>query len=292
MSLPTAAERDFAKRFKLKPEDVAHARDVLNTIASLDWPQPERVALLSRLARSARADVGAVMAGLALGRAPLRSFESLIAIDGLAEKRVFGLAKALASVDAATFSKSAAGLLDAWAQLDELRAENTALRHELDRFYAAAPPPPAPDGTAPTDERMRLEDLAHSIARQVALASRTLASAGSGLRLAGVALELRGRATAMDQDVAIDFAPASAGQGGSSVGLSFTPERADTTHNAMGAVPNVTGYTPALARRKLEQGGFAVSVAATGGAQGVVAQQHPAAGVQAPRGALVRLVVR
>lgn len=292
MSLPTAAERDFAKRFKLKPEDVAHARDVLNTIASLDWPQPERVALLARLARSARADVGAVMAGLALGRAPLMSFESLIAIDGLAEKRVFGLAKALAPVDAAAFSKSAAGLLNAWAQLDELRAENTALRRELDRFYAAAPPAPAPDGTDPTDERMRLEDLAHSIARQVALASRTLASAGSGLRLAGVALELRGRATAMDQDVAIDFSAASAGQGGSSVGLSFIPERADAIHSAMGAVPNVTGYTPSLARRKLEQGGFAVSVAATGGAQGVVAQQHPAAGAQAPRGALVRLVVR
>jgi beta-lactam-binding protein with PASTA domain len=33
-------------------------------------------------------------------------------------------------------------------------------------------------------------------------------------------------------------------------------------------------------------------VAATGGAQGVVAQQHPAAGTQAPHGALVRLVVR
>jgi hypothetical protein len=290
MSVPTPGEQAFAKRFKLAPEGVAHARDVLNTIASLDWPLPERQALLARLARAAKADVGPAMAGLALAAAPVRSFETLIAVNGLAEKRVFGLANALQKTDPASFSKAAAGQLNAWAQLDALQAENLALRRELDRLAAAAPPPGAPP---PVDQRMRLEDMAHSIARQVALAGQTLAGTGSGLRLGGVALEVHGRATTLDQDVAIDFATgAGAGGGGSSVGLSFTPARNDAANGSSGAVPDVTGYTPALARRKLEGQGFAVSVAATGGAQGRVAQQHPAAGSVAQRGALVRLVVR
>jgi hypothetical protein len=291
VSLPTPGEQDFAKRFKLTPESVAHARDVLNTIASLDWPLPERQALLARLARTAKADVGPAMAGLALAAAPVRSFETLIAVNGLADKRVFGLAKALQKADPASFSKAAAGALNAWAQLDALQAENLALRRELDRLAAAAPPPPG--APPPVDQRMRLEDMAHSIARQVALADQTLAGTGSGLRLGGVALEVRGRATTLDQDVAIDFATgAGAGGGGSSVGLSFTPARNDAANGSSGTVPDVTGYTPALARRKLEGQGFAVSVAATGGLQGRVAQQHPAAGSVAQRGALVRLVVR
>lgn len=290
MSLPTPGEQAFAKRFKLTPEGVAHARDVLNTIASLDWPLPERQALLARLARTAKADVGPAMAGLALAAAPVRSFETLIAVNGLADKRVFGLAKALQKADPTSFSKAASGLLNAWAQLDALQAENLALRRELDRLAAAAPPPPG--APPPVDQRMRLEDMAHSIARQVALAGQTLAGTGSGLRLGGVALEVRGRATTLDQDVAIDFATGGAGTGGSSVGLSFTPARSEAANGSSGAVPDVTGYTPALARRKLEGQGFAVSVAATGGVPGRVAQQHPAAGSVAQHGALVRLVVR
>jgi hypothetical protein len=291
VSLPTPGEQEFAKRFKLTPENVAHARDVLNTIASLDWPLPERQALLARLARTAKADVGPAMAGLALAAAPVRSFETLIAVNGLADKRVFGLAKALQKADPTSFSKAASGLLNAWAQLDALQAENLALRRELDRLAATAPPPPG--APPPVDQRMRLEDMAHSIARQVALAGQTLAGTGSGLRLGGVALEVRGRATTLDQDVAIDFATgAGAGGGGSSVGLSFTPARSEAANGSSGAVPDVTGYTPALARRKLEGQGFAVSVAATGGLHGRVAQQHPAAGSVAQRGALVRLVVR
>src|SRR5689334_4877327 len=136
MSEPTPGERAFAPGAGLDPAAVAHARDVLNTIASLDWPEPERVSLLARLARSARADVGAAMARLALRFAPLSSFEILIAANGLAEKRVRGLARALARVEPSSFSAPARGLLDVWSRLDALRAENDALRVELDKALA------------------------------------------------------------------------------------------------------------------------------------------------------------
>jgi PASTA domain-containing protein len=286
MSEPTPGERAFAPGAGLEPAAVAHARDVLNTIASLDWPEPERVSLLARLARSARADVGTVMARLALRFAPLSSFEILIAAHGLAEKRVHGLARALARVEPSSFSAPARGVLDVWSRLDALRAENDALRLELDKALAAAKQTPA--GGEPALERMRLEDVADSITRQLALASSALGSARGGLRLGAVSVELRGKAAAVRDDVALDFGVPS---GGSAVGLSFSPA---TTGGAAttraGSVPDVTGYTAALARRKLEQAGYGVLMAGAAGA-GVVKAQSPSGGSSATVGSVVRVVL-
>ena len=286
MSEPTPGERAFAPGAGLEPAAVAHARDVLNTIASLDWPEPERVSLLARLARGARADVGIVMARLALTFAPLRSFEILIAANGLAEKRVRGLARALAKVEPSSFSAPARGLLDVWSRLDALRAENDALRVELDKALAVATQTPAGE---PALERMRLSDVADSITRQLTLASSALGEARSGLRLGAVSVELRGKASAVSDEVALDFGVPS---GGSAVGLSFSPASPTGTlaTPTSGTVPDVTGYTSALARRKLEQAGYSVLLAGITGA-GVVRAQSPKGGSSAAAGSVVRVVM-
>lgn len=287
MSEPTPGERAFAAGAGLEPAEVAHARAVLNTIASLDWPEPERVSFLARLARSVRADVGTVMARLALALAPLRSFELLIGVNGLAEKRVRGLARALARVEPGHFTAPGRALLDVWSRLDALRAENDALRAELDRALAVAKQLPA--GGEPALERMRLKDVADSITRQLDLTSGALASAPSGLRLGAVSVELRGKASAVNEDVALDFGVPS---GGSAIGLSFSPAPPSGRHTgaASGTVPDVTGYTSALARRKLEQAGYGVLTTGASGA-GVVTAQSPRSGSSAAAGSVVRVVM-
>jgi len=285
MSEPTPGERAFAPGAGLEPAAVAHARDVLNTIASLDWPEPERVSLLARLARSARADVGTAMARLALTFAPLSSFEILIAANGLAEKRVRGLARALARVEPSSFSARARGALDVWSRLDALRAENDALRAELDKALAVAKQIPAGE---PALERMRLKDVADSITRQLALAGSALGQARSGLRLGAVSVELRGKASAISDELALDFGVPS---GGSAVGLSFSPASpGSVAATTSGTVPDVTGYTSALARRKLEHAGYSVLVAGVTGA-GVVTAQSPKGGSNAFAGSVVRVVM-
>jgi len=131
---PTAGEIAFARTVHLDPNAVAAARVVLNAIADLPWPEDARIALLARLAHEVRADVGPTLSRLALLAAPLASFDRLIAIIGLAEKRVSGLVRALYAVDPAQFTRDTVSLREALERVTQLQSENVALRTELDHL--------------------------------------------------------------------------------------------------------------------------------------------------------------
>jgi hypothetical protein len=285
VSEPTQGEREFAQRFRFEPTDVASARDALNAIALLPWPEPERVSLLRRLARAARADVGDVLGRLALRTTPLPSFDRLIPLPGLADKRVAGLVRALRGVDVAAFNPDAATIRALRAALDAARAENALLRAELDRWRAQV------DATGEADTRptvMRLGDVASSAASQTSVVVEALKTRPSGLRLTGVELRMEGAAASVGDDVALDFAVP---QGGSAVNLSFVSADAPGSRTPVD-VPDVVGYTPALARRKLAAVGFEAKFSNVAGGTGVVADQTPNAGTLAQSGSVVRLLLR
>lgn len=289
MSEPTHGERALGTRLKLEPAALAAARDALNTIASLPWPREERIALLSRVARSAKADVGEVLGGLALDAAPLAGFDALIPLPGLADKRVAGLARALATFDAKSVSAEGGRLREAWASIATLRAENGALRTELDRLRAQQPVNGGVVPPASSPMVMRLEELATSVGAQVKYVDELLRTRDAGLRLGTVDLKLAGAGAMVNGEVSLDLGfPA----GGSAMGLSFVPSAAGGSNGFEEEVPDVAGYTSALAQRKLAERGFAVSVTSVPGAQGIVSDQTPRAGSAAPTGSLVRLIVR
>lgn len=286
MSDPTAGELAFAKRYGVDATALARARLVFNTIASLPWPEPERLALLVRLAQAARADVGEELGRRALAVAPLDGFDALMPVFGLAEKRVIGLMRALADVDPGSFSPEAPGLREAWVAVAALRAENTALREELSRAHAMLH---ALDGASvPSPTRMRLSELASSVSEQVGLADAVLRTRASGLRLAGLDLHVRATATADGEDVALELG---LGEGASAIALRFAPSETPSAELTTRAVPDVRGYTAALARRKLERDGFTVTLSAVAGGR-VVRDQTPSAGSLAPTGSTVRLLLR
>jgi hypothetical protein len=269
---------------------VGAARDVLNVIASLPWPRPERLSLFARAARTADADVGLVLSGLALDAAPVESFDLLDAIPGLGPKRLTGLIRALSRFDVTALRAEGAKVREAWATAAGLRGENAVLRAELDRLRAASPPPPE-GGTEPPagPAIMRIADVAASVGTQVTQADDLLRTRAVGLRLGGVSLSVRGTGTSVDGDLALDVArPA----GGSAVGISFVPAAAAGRADVEIDVPDVTGYTTALAQRKLAALGFTVVVASMAGATGVVDRQSPPAGMRVRAGSVIRLIVR
>lgn len=303
MSEPTAGERALAKRFGLDAAAVAAARDALNTIASLPWPRPERVSLLARAAHTAGADVGEVLGGLALDAAPLAGLEALLPLRGLGYKRVAGMARALSKFDLTTSTSEGVRLRDAVAaaaalrtenealraENRALRAENQALRTELDRLRVR-PPAEGGDVRPPSGPSvMRIGELASSVGSQVTLVDDILRSRPNGLRLGSVDLRLGGAGAALEGDVALDLgSPA----GGSAVGMSFVPGGSEARSAAQAQVPDVSGYTMALAQRKLVARGFAVAFASVAGARGVVSEQSPPPSTLAPTGSVVRLIVR
>jgi hypothetical protein len=283
---PTAGELGFARGAGLDPNAVAAARVVLNAIAELPWPENSRVDLLARLAHEVRADVGTTLGRLALLAAPLAGFDELIDVVGLAEKRVAGLVRALFDVNVAEFSPDSASLRQALERVTQLETENAALRTQLDLVQVRLERAEA--GTA-ISRVMRLEEVANSITSQVAAADDALRNRSSGLRLGGLELRLTGAATAVDQDLALDFSDTGAG---TAVGLSFVPGGTSASTPSEQAVPDIRGYAPALARRKLQSAGFAVTLATVPDARGTVAEQSPAPGSLALPGSTVRLLVR
>jgi hypothetical protein len=102
----TPSEVALAKRFGVEATSIASARVVLNTIAALPWPEPERVSLLARLAHDAQADVGVVLARLSLSAAPLRAFDELIPLYGIAGKRTLGRSRQMPNAFAMPGSRS------------------------------------------------------------------------------------------------------------------------------------------------------------------------------------------
>lgn len=285
MTQPTAGEIAFARTVHLDPNAVAAARVVLNAIADLPWPEDARIALLARLAHEVRADVGPVLSRLALRAAPLSSFDRLIDIIGLAEKRVSGLVRALYAVDVSQFTRDTVSLREALERVTQLESENVALRTELDHLRVLI----ERGAGTPSANVMRLEDVANSITSQLAVADDLLRTRSSGLRLTGVELRLHGGTTAVGDDLALDFAQA--GTGGA-VGMSFAAGGAAPPTQTEVAVPDVRGYAPALARRKLVAAGFAVALSTISGARGMVSDQSPAPGTLALAGSSVRLIVR
>lgn len=285
MTLPTAGEIAFARRVGLDGNAVAAARAVLNAIADLPWPEDARTALLARLAHEVHADVGATLARLALDAAPLASFERLIDIIGLADKRVAGLVRALYAVDVAQFTRDTVSLREALERVTDLESENAALRKELDHLRAqiergAGAPPPAV---------MRLADVAGSVTSQLAVADDVLRGRSSALRLSGVELHLHGAPAALGEHLALDFTQSATG---GAIAMRFAAGGAAQPDPAELAVPDVRGYAPALARRKLLAAGFAVALSTVAGARGTVSDQSPAPGALAIAGSSVRLVVR
>lgn len=286
MAEPTLGERELGEQLGLTAESIAAAREVLNTIAALPWPEPERIAILTRFARTEKADVGQILGKKALDLAPLFSFDHLIPVLGLAEKRVAGLARALCKVDTKTFADDTR-LLEAWKRIADLEASEAALRDEFDRAFVDGPGL-SPDSASADADAMRIADVAASIGTQLQAAELALRDQNSGLRLHGVDLALRGEATNKDGDVAMEFRAGSGGSG--HLNLSFVPAGQPQTAEEEVDVPEVIGYTPSLARRKLVQAGFAVSFA-SGGAGETVVRQDPPAGETVRTGTLVRLLL-
>jgi hypothetical protein len=284
MSEPTDGEREFADDHGLDASALGSARDVLNTIAGLPWPEPERVALLARLARASRADVGSRLGLLALRAAPVASFDHLMAIDGLADKRVTGLVRALAGADVSAFTTTGTSERELRKTLQAAWTEIIALRRELNQIRAGtardAPHIPAV---------MRLDDMASSLANQVGAVAEALRAPSSRLRLVNVDVSLAGTGASLGEDIALDLG---APMGASAVSLSFSSGEAPAAR-PHGEVPDVRGYTLALARRKLADNGWvAVATSTVTAATGVVAEQTPTPRSVVPHGTVVRLVVR
>jgi hypothetical protein len=285
MSTPTAGERAFASEVGLPAAQVAEARRVLNAIALLPWPEPERVSLVARLARAAKADVGVVYGRLALRATPLAGFDALIPIIGIGMKRTAGLVRGLGTVDLATLTPEGAGILALQDRLQRLQAENAALASELDRWRRVGDP--GAPGSGP-DSIMRVSELVSSVASQAAVVAEALRSGSGRLRLAGVALHVEGAAATVGTDLALDL---SGRQGGSAVSLSFAPGGEEGAALER-TVPDVVGYTPALARRKLAAAGLEARISTVAGGEGVVAEQEPAPGTLLMDGGIVRILVR
>jgi beta-lactam-binding protein with PASTA domain len=109
------------------------------------------------------------------------------------------------------------------------------------------------------------------------------------MRLAGLALRLQGAAVVIDEAVGLDFDTSAVG---SAVDLHFDAGDGNVDAGAPVVVPDVRGYTPAFAKRKLQAAGLGVVTIAAGGRDGRVSEQQPPAGTQALSGTLVRLTLR
>jgi len=278
----TPSEVALAKRFGVEATSIAAARIVLNTIAALPWPEPERVSLLARLAHEAQADVGVVLARLTLSAAPLRAFDELIPLYGIAGKRTLGLVRALAKVDVKTFAPDAEHVRDAWLQVSALQAENLALRDELDRLNAQGP-------SAASSQLLGVGAIASSVGSQVAVADDALRFRAKGLQLGYVELTVHGRAAAVGNDLGLDVGSSLKE---SAVGFRFARADVPSATGTSMVVPNVCGYTAALARRKLEALGYSAAVTKVAGAGSTVSEQSPSAGAMLTSGSAVRLIVR
>ncbi|MDR0788186.1 MAG: PASTA domain-containing protein [Gemmatimonadota bacterium] len=228
--------------------------------------------------------MGPILAKLALKLTPLASFDDLIPIDGLADFRVAGLVRALEDVDPVSFSPESRRITALLSQLDGLLAENAVLRAEVDRLYTGSDS--AGLATGPV---MLLREVAASVAGQTEQAAVVLRENATGIRLAGLELHLDCGAAAMNDEVALNFSTPGAG---SALRLSFSPAEASSSAAEDIVVPDVTGYTPALARRKLTDRKLGFIVSALADAEGIVESQKPTAGDRVAEGTVVRLLVR
>ena len=136
---------------------------------------------------------------------------------------------------------------------------------------------------------MELGEITASVASQVALADAVLGASHSQLRLSGVTLRLQGAATMVGDSTALDL---TSPIGGSTLDLAFHVEDPETGPGRPVPVPDVRGYTSALARRKLQDAGLRFALAAPPNNSGRVGKLHPPPGTQVLTGTLVQVVLR
>ena len=136
---------------------------------------------------------------------------------------------------------------------------------------------------------MPLGDIASSVVEQLAAVDAALRSGPDLLRLAGVSLRLHGSTTVVDETLAMEFTSPAAG---SEVALTFgTPPGASAMAVPV-VVPDVRGYTAALARRKIEAAMLNMAIAPNAGPLGKVSETSPRAGLAVLSGTTVRVIVR
>ena len=169
------------------------------------------------------------------------------------------------------------------AELERLRAENARLREQLGASHEQEGSAPDPAGPV-----MRIGEVVSSVAAQSAEAASVLQQGAGGLQLANLEVRLDCGATSIDDQLALDLAAPGAG---SALLLRFAPAGRGAPASTVAEVPDVVGYTVALARRKLTDRRLSVVVSALPGAAGVVRSQRPGAGELTPEGTVVRLVV-
>jgi hypothetical protein len=136
---------------------------------------------------------------------------------------------------------------------------------------------------------MQLGEIARSVSAQVASADAALRAGPSRMRLSGLALRLQGAAVVIEDAVGLDFGTAA---GGSAMHLHFDGGDGNVDAGAPVTVPDVRGYTPAFAKRKLQAAGLGVATIAAGGGDGRVSEQQPPPGAEVLPGTLVRLALR
>jgi hypothetical protein len=138
-------------------------------------------------------------------------------------------------------------------------------------------------------DKLRLGEIAASVGTQLAAADLLLRSSSSQLRLGAIALRLQGSPAVVDDAIGFDL---SSPAGGSAVDFTFHAAGGASAPGVPVAVPEVRGYTPALARRKLQAAGLSVAISAVANATGRVSEQQPAPGTQALPGTQVQLLLR
>lgn len=165
--------------------------------------------------------------------------------------------------------------------ITQLKAENEALRSEIAALLAA--------GFTAEDDPMPLKDLAWSASEQIQSAVERLPA--HGLRLGPVAMRLRGAWSNTGSDLALCFTRTDNDALGELV-LGFLPNRSGALAGT-GLIPDVLGYTEALATRKLEAAGCAVEVYKSAGAptesKDRVLRQRPEAGEAVVAGTVVQV---
>lgn len=296
----------------LDPRVAAAALGCFNAIAGARRTLADRAALLSRLGGAA---IGEKLAPVVVAMGPVGAITDLLAVRGLGEKRLISMATALAAAPAEELAALAAAAeavdrASALAiQVSALEAERDALRVERDGLAArldaasasasATTTVTASDGataSAPTVKSgvVSLHAIATSTGEQLGRAHRELSTRKQGLRLSGLSLSLRGEA-GVDEEQALGLALDQPTAAASELKMAWALPSGGAPTATAGRVPDVSGYTEALARRKLEAAGYTVSLRQTSAAgpaeRGRVQRQRPAPGAEADPGDRVEIVV-
>lgn len=280
----------------LSPEAVARARRLHGLVVGGAGTRDQRIAAWNRL--TGGAGLSEARVGALVDRGPVGALVELIAVRGIAEKRLCTLTLALAGAPAP--------LADPLLERDHLLGRLAEAEFDVARFQTEVATLQArldasPALTAATTGArgvVAVSTLARSAGEQLGRTAKQLRQDGHPLRLAGLGLTLRGPAGTDDQariGLRLDDDGAPASGSTSELKLAFLPGDAPPSPTGAGRVPDVIGYTETLARRKLEARGYPVLSRATGALKpseiGRVVRQIPAPEQAHDLGEAVELLV-